>query len=1561
MTAPARRQLRASVLLLFLFGLLLPALHAQTEPGFALHTTHTWAPGETPVVLTTFRNVSHLDFRIYKVKDPVKFFEQLKNPHQFGGPPPKIPQTPTLLERWHEWKQRWHRDLRSFVRDQFSLATRREYTQRRERKQVAKRLPLDVSRFAQAPLLNRDQLVLSWREMLPRTRDWESRKIPVEVHERGLYVVEAVSGGLRAYTIVLITNLALVTKAAPGQIVVFAAQRETGQPVAHAEMLVYADRHLLKRGTADPNGLDEVALTGHKPSDLVVLSRSADDFAATDIASWFLNLAQSESWRGYLYTDRPVYRPGQTVDFKGIMRAQQGHTYRVPAGQRVTVEFIDAEQKTFLSRTYTLDAFGTFSGSLQLGQGVPLGQYRMSAHVTGVPPEGRGPATGTFSVEEYKRPEYSVTVQPAQPRLLQGASNQIDVQAAYYYGAPVAGALVKWAVYRTGYWSPYRWNLDDLFDAGEEAPDDSYTGSQVGQGQGRLDANGHLRITVPTSIDGAKGDSRYTIEARVIDQANRQISGRGSFIATYASFLAVVQAERSMYQPGETAHFRVRSVDYDGKPVAAQFQVVVQKWSLREDKYVPLDHSSTQTDSNGEGSWDYPVTGQDSEEIVITAHDANGREVVGQTSIWINSESTEAGGMGSVRLVPDRKSYAPGDTANVLVLLPHPVRKSGAAADTAPTWMLITREGKQVQSRQVIAVTGASTTLHVPITAADTPNTFLNVAYLKDGQLYTGEANLRVPPVQQKLTVTLTTGRTEYQPQQTGTVTIRVSDAQGHPVKAEVSLGVVDESVYAIRPESAPDLLKFFYRTDYNRVATSLSTSYSFSGWAGRAALKLAALHHAYELADFKKGKALVQPQVRKQFQETAFWQADVLTGNDGTARVQIHFPDSLTSWRLTARAVAGNRMGSAVAHVITHKNLVLQMALPRFAVQRDRFTAYTIAHNDLKQPIQVTQTMTAQGLAIANPQPQPATVAAGGQQRAAWTFDAQQPGTATVLGKALTDSESDAVQMSFPVLPYGIRVDLPLAGDLEKQTLSNNVLHIPANSNPSGAELDLHLAPSLAGTVFASLDWLVQYPYGCTEQTVSAMLPDLVVNDTLKQLHLPQVTPQDDLDARIRTGIERLTASQNSDGGWGWWPATPSDPFMTADAVLALARAKQAGYPVPARVLSGGITSLQTFLKNYPRTVPDLRAWLTYAAVQAGWSDTNAIEAVWQNRAHLGSYGTALLALTLEAAHDQRAHAIAGSLIAQAQSNAVEAWWPEPQDPLLGAWYDTTPEVTGWALRALIDLEPGSPLIPKAVRWLTAHRDGDYWGSTKQTAVIVDTLAAYLKHSQELAPDFIAQVQVDGKTVFEKHFTRADLAEPPAEVEAPIHRGAVRLSMRKQGAGVLYWSGTAHYPSLDDHLQRMGRVKLNIVRQYYRLVPRHASAQGESMIVYHAEPLHGTAAPGDVLLVRLTVTGDNQRYLAIEDPFPAGTEPIERNDLYTLEDSPDWYRNDYDRREIHDDHVTFFQSTFERGQHEYTYLLQVILPGTFQVMPARVGPMYQPQQMATTEKTTLTIQEKQP
>ena len=146
--------------------------------------------------------------------------------------------------------------------------------------------------------------------------------------------------------------------------------------------------------------------------------------------------------------------------------------------------------------------------------------------------------------------------------------------------------------------------------------------------------------------------------------------------------------------------------------------------------------------------------------------------------------------------------------------------------------------------------------------------------------------------------------------------------------------------------------------------------------------------------------------------------------------------------------------------------------------------------------------------------------------------------------------------------------------------------------------------------------------------------------------------------------------------------------------------------------------------------------------------------------------------------------------------------------------------------------------------------------------------------------------------------------------------------------------------------------MSLNLLRDYYRLVP---TREGER-IVYQLEPLAGPLQTGDVLVVRLTVSGSDWRYLMVEDPIPAGTEFIERDDLYEIKDKPPWWQYWFARREFHDDHVALFQTYFGRGQMQYLYLLKVVNPGRFRVSPARVQPMYQPQYLATSGSQTVEV-----
>jgi hypothetical protein len=267
----------------------------------------------------------------------------------------------------------------------------------------------------------------------------------------------------------------------------------------------------------------------------------------------------------------------------------------------------------------------------------------------------------------------------------------------------------------------------------------------------------------------------------------------------------------------------------------------------------------------------------------------------------------------------------------------------------------------------------------------------------------------------------------------------------------------------------------------------------------------------------------------------------------------------------------------------------------------------------------------------------------------------------------------------------------------------------------------------------------------------------------------------------------------------------------------------------------------------------------------------------------------------------------------------------------------------------------PGSPLLPKAALWLMNHRDeGYWWSSTKQTAMVIYGLTDFLKASNELKPTLTATVYVNDKAVLTRNFDQATGLAPPELVldESKLQPGVNHVRVVSFGQGRLYYSARAEYYSTENKLQKTGSASLNILRDYFKLVP----AKDGDKIVYDTVPLNGPMASGDILAVRLTVSGSEWKYLLAEDPIPAGTEFIERDDSYELKNKPPWWEYAFTRRELHDDRMAIFQTWFPQGQQQYFYLLKVVNPGAFQVSPARVQPMYQPAFLSTTESRRLEV-----
>ncbi|MGH9704242.1 MAG: MG2 domain-containing protein, partial [Candidatus Acidiferrales bacterium] len=269
---------------------------------------------------------------------------------------------------------------------------------------------------------------------------------------KGVYLVEATNGDLRAYTVVIISELGLVTKATSGQIVTFAADRRTGAPVANASVLVWSDKKELTKLISDSNGLAESSLPQQKYEDVRVLASSGEDVAVVTPYSYSLSSNPDENWKGYVYTDRPVYRPGHTVHFKVILRTRSGERYKVPAGEQIQVVIQDPASKPVYQSNLPVFSFGTVHGEMVLLDTAALGYYFISVNTAG---SRRYCISGGFYVEEYTKPEYEVKVTPVKPRVLQGESNTATIEAKYYFGEPVAGANVKWVVHTSPYWSPF--------------------------------------------------------------------------------------------------------------------------------------------------------------------------------------------------------------------------------------------------------------------------------------------------------------------------------------------------------------------------------------------------------------------------------------------------------------------------------------------------------------------------------------------------------------------------------------------------------------------------------------------------------------------------------------------------------------------------------------------------------------------------------------------------------------------------------------------------------------------------------------------------------------------------------------------------------------------------------------------------------------------------------------------------------------------------------------------------------------------------------------------------
>jgi uncharacterized protein YfaS (alpha-2-macroglobulin family) len=1502
--------------------LLVPTAGAQADqPRFYLSTDRVFAPSDERVaVRLEAKGLSHMDFRLYRIAKPEQFFLQQADLHRIEAQtgPKRASSLDVSAELWRLANRAALDTVRGQLSDRARSAGRTAFAEQVEALDSdARTVPPPA---LAVPLLRDFELVDMWREELEAGEEWIYREVALTARGSGVYLVEAVCGHEVGYTVLIVSRLTLLTRQSSDRLLVYAVDPDLGTPVADVQIELLRGKQALGAGTTGADGTwsKQIPLV----RELTVLARKGDDFALLDPSYHPANLF---SRKVYLTTERPVYRPAQTVFFKGVVRAYADERYELDELEKVTVRAIDPNGQPVHTQELSVSKTGSFHGQFQLFDSAALGTYRLIATAD------EKEYAGEFKVKAYRKPDYRVAVTPSSRAVVSGDRVQATISANYLFGPPVVGSKVKVKVVRTRFYIP--WWIDA--DYSWYYSDNEYRNTSqetLEQFEGRLDAEGKFQIEFTTRPDSL--DYTYGIEAVVTDVSEQAITGHAAVRVTKARFRLALEPEYLLNAPGGEVRVAVVTSDFARKAFAAQvdLQVIARQGADAASATETRVHAQKlQTGPEGRSWLTFRPERGGTYLVRATARDAAGNQVEAQATVYVTSSGGDLPiAPVEVEVIADRRSYHVGDKARFLLLVPH-----------ANAHLLVTVEGGNLYRHEVVRARGHSALFEVSIDQAQAPNFFLKVATVFQRSLYERRLDVVVPPRDKLLVVDVEADKAKAAPREKVTFTVRVRDHESKPVAgAEVALGLVDEAIYGISPEIAIPITKYFYHRKRNDVRSSCSLDFRFFGYGEGAKDRMAALHLRQPVVP-GSFKAAASSQLRTTFQDTLAWQPVLTTDAQGLAKLTVDLPDNLTTWRGTARVITRDtRVGQGTGELLVTKPVVLRIAAPAFLVERDESKLGLLVHNytGAQRTFRVALESGGGQLDLAG-DAREVQVAANSVAVVAWQARALKAGTAQLRATASAEGFSDGLEQSLPIRPYGIEQVLLAGGVLDDQNPTASVLlEVPAQVAADSVRASLNASSGVAPALLASLEYLAGYPYGCTEQTMSRFLPDLVVARALQDLGMKNDRLEEQLPGFIRAGLARLAQLQHSDGGWGWWEEDATDAFMTAYVVQGLGMAQRLGWKTGSDVLERGTNRLKVLVRD-ARLSATQRSYLLYSLALARVKYESMLSKLHDQRADLTEYGKALLSMALfEMGQTERAAELAGQIDLVAHTSNQGSWWGDRTER--PGWEADPIETTAAVLRSLLLSNPKSVHIPAAVRWLMSVRDGDHWQSTRDTAMAIFALVDYLKQAGKATYQADIETSLNGAALAPVAFGPQDVFKRSVEVfeQRPGRPGANRIELNRKGSGALFYNASVRFFGREDPIPARGQA-FGVTRRMF-LVERQPQADSWKLTT---RPLAGPVHSGQEILVVLELhAAQDADYILVEDPLAAGVQPILHDRGYRLPGvelvQPRMHR------EFHDQHAAFFLSSLRKGNRQLAYLVRATLPGDYHVLPARISPMYDPQ-----------------
>ncbi len=1566
--------------------------------------------------------------------------------------------------------------------------------------------------------------VASWQMSLkPDKRHWDRQvtvQFPDALKAAGSYLVVArMPQGNSSRIVIWVADTVIVKKPLKQQMLYYVADAVSGKALAGVEIDFFGYRTRRIKGTqryrvihrrlkkqTSANGL-VVINPAEMSQQMSWLATAADGkgrlafLGFTNV--WYPNYDDAEynQTKTLIMTDRPVYRPSQTVKFKAWVRHAKYDREDTSsfAGRRFTVRIHNPKNEQIYSQALTADAYGGIQGEFKLVADAALGLYRIS--------HGHSSVYGgqTFRVEEYKKPEFEVTVEAPTDPVMLGEKITAKINAAYYFGSPVTEATVTYKVLRSehdsrwypsfywdwfygpGYWwyaYDYPWYpgwknwgcLRPIWPWWQDWP--RRQPEIVADGEVKIGKDGTLNITIDTGlaklIHGDR-DHRYTIKAEVRDQSRRTVVGQGDVLVARKPFKVYAWLESGHYRVGDTIKASFKAQTLDQEPVRGRGQLKLMRITYQNNK--PQEKQvarwALNTDAEGRAALQIQASRSGQYRLSYTVTDAKNHPIEGGYIFTVRAAGDDGAAyrFAKIELIADKAEYAPGDTVRLQVN----TDRKGAAV------LLFVRPVNGVYlPPKLLPMRGKSAVAEIPISKRDTPNFFVEALTVYDGKVHTDIREIVVPPERRVLNVKVTPSKTDYRPGQKARLNLELTDFYGEPFQGSTVISVYDRAVeYISGGSNVPEIRSFFWKwRRHHRLNQQSNLARWFNNLlkkneipmktigafghlmvptapgkeqaleAKKARSKVvaeagAARAPAPAVADasspdvqLKKDAAdrfgdrerqagkpgdLLLPDVRTEFADTAFWSGSITTDPAGKAAVEFSMPENLTGWKVNVWAMGhGTRVGEGRADVVTRKDLIVRLQAPRFFVETDEVVLSANVHNYLKNRKSAKVLLEIDGgcLALIKGQKQTRTVLvdANGQKRLDWRVKVLKEGEAVVRMKALTDEESDAMQMRFPVYVHGMVKQVPKTGVIRaSQARAQVTFKVPAARRVAQSRLELRYSPTLAGAMVDALPYLVSYPYGCTEQTLNRFLPAVITQQTLRRMgvnladiqnkranlnaqeigddeqragqwrryrHNP-VFDEDEVAAMVSAGVKRLAAMQLSDGGWGWFSGygERSYPHTTAVVIHGLQIARDNTLTIPGGVIERGVQWLKDYqakeierLKLWDRTqkkgksrAGNLDAFVYMVLTDEAFENKKMRDYLYRDRNSLAVYAKAMFGMALVKAEDSRKLAMIIKNIEQFLVRDDEnqtAYLNLPNANYWWYWYGSEYEAHAYYLKLLARTEPTGEKASGLVKYLLNNRKhATYWNSTRDTAVIVEAFSDYLAASGEAMPDLTLDIFFNNQKMKTVRITAENLFTFDNRFilqGKQIPTGTHTITLKKTGKGPVYFNAYLDYFTLEDFITKAG-LEIKVQRRVFRLKEvekkiKDAGSRGQvvdrEVEKYEREPLENLAA---------LKSGDRVEVeLVVESKNDY--EYLVFEDMKAAGFEPVEVRSGYTGNEMgayvefRDQKVAFFVRRLARGKHSVSYRLRAEIPGRFNALPARAYAMYAPELKANSDEIKLII-----